>query len=510
MRMTFEAAIIACAVCAFGAARGQEVFGSGSPGTGGAVPVLTCRQAWMGNAAFGVEIANALGGAGAYIVFSAAPASATSFGLPIHVDANQILAAPFIAIGGPAGVAGAGTAFYPIPLSFGLIPSFAGLKFYAQAFVIDQAFGVLAVSAGLAIEFTMPPQVFVGASVSGGTDAHYFVDPLTRTVASTAQISATDNVSGAVWGEGGRLLFVAASTSITMADFSTGAPVWSTFAAFPSLGVDRVALDHGRKLLWTIANPGTGTKQITALDADPTSGTFGQIVANTTALNLGNTVASWTLSPSGDRLAVIYVLSSLVRIYDTDPASPTFLTSVRTLSIPFSGLASVTAPSELRFTPSGQDLFVAIFSGGSTNGELARFNFPVNAWIDFDLSTPGVVDHLGPLSSPPCAIGFAVQGLAVQRDGRFLAVSSADGSGTLGRVDIDPTNPFLFNFTSSTGAALPQAKSCDIDGDGTLITVSSWSPPALKIFDAASMAWLGTVSLPALPSNANIYTVRCR
>ena len=112
-------------------------YGLGTAGSGGAVPnILAGVPANIGNVDFKVGIGNALGGAPAVLVTSAAAAlPGTQFaGINLNVALPDILQL-FIPLEGPAGLPGRGfgTVQLPLPFDTGL----RGVTLFTQWFVVD-------------------------------------------------------------------------------------------------------------------------------------------------------------------------------------------------------------------------------------------------------------------------------------------------------------------------------------------------------------------------------------
>jgi hypothetical protein len=129
-----------------------QQYGEGTPGTAGAVPVLGCQGPAAAGTSGAVRIRGGLGGATAFLFLGASQAAVTDFPFPgatVHLG-DQLLVLP-LALGGAAGVAGAGGIDLPIALPAAVLP---GLTFYHQAVVIDAGapFGA-ALSNGLRITY---------------------------------------------------------------------------------------------------------------------------------------------------------------------------------------------------------------------------------------------------------------------------------------------------------------------------------------------------------------------
>ncbi|MCC6406443.1 MAG: hypothetical protein IT453_04715 [Planctomycetes bacterium] len=112
------------------------VVGSGTVGTGGFVPTIAgvCTPR-IGNAQFGVQIANARGGATAFLSFTPNVLAATQIvGSMSTLSMKPLLR---IQLGGTPGVAGAGSGIFSVPIADK--PALVGLTLKARAFVIDPA-----------------------------------------------------------------------------------------------------------------------------------------------------------------------------------------------------------------------------------------------------------------------------------------------------------------------------------------------------------------------------------
>ncbi len=123
-------------------------YGAGSPGTGGAVPVLGCDEPpLVGNSDFGLPLDMALPGAAA-VLAGCASAAAVPFFQPgdILVDLNQL---EFVA--GPVSADANGKARFAAPIPPD--PQLSGRTFWVQTYVLDGGATVgLSASQGLEIE----------------------------------------------------------------------------------------------------------------------------------------------------------------------------------------------------------------------------------------------------------------------------------------------------------------------------------------------------------------------
>jgi hypothetical protein len=505
--MTRRLAAFATATVLAALAPAQNPYGYGTPGPGPFEPELVCGQPWMGNASFGCTIQNGLGGAGGLFVFSAQPASFYFGTTLVLVDPNPLnvlLFAP-VPLGGGTGVPGAGFATLALPLTFAPTPALAGINVFAQGFVDDPSNpGLYAATRGVRLELGYPPLVFVGTSVGGSVDNHYFVDPIAQNVAHSGGNGFTDNVSGAVFAHGGRDLFVSTSIAhqVSRADLSGPAPVWSTLYAsgnvFYGIGHDWT---HDR--VYSLTGPTASTREIVAIDSNSSSATYGQVVGTTVGVGGGATLERWGLSRNGKLAAVPAVFGSggSLIIVDTDAASATYLQSVITSVVPGSfGFAFSVAAG---FTPN--DEYAIVLISGLGVQAIARFHLPTQTWVDHDAITPGVQHiDLGPSYTVPSA-------MQVSRDGKFAVVSGL-GAGSVGwavRVDMDPAAVPAYTVTPYLAGQglLAGAYGASISPDGTQAAFTSTTPAKLLIVDATTGALQANVPLPGA---SNIYTAEWR
>lgn len=131
-----------------------KYFGTGTAGTGGAVPTVALGSpAQVGNAAFSIDGANLVGNAPTALALGPGQAALPLGGLTILVDPLTALVFPALA-SGAAGQAGAGAASIPLPIPND--PSFDNADVYAQWIVIDAgASGGLAGSDSVRVRFCL-------------------------------------------------------------------------------------------------------------------------------------------------------------------------------------------------------------------------------------------------------------------------------------------------------------------------------------------------------------------
>lgn len=489
-------------------------YGSGTPGAGGITPVLDSPAPYMDNAAFGFEIRDGIGGGTALFAFSLQRDAGNFLGLTeilVSADPFDLLAVSAVPLGGPAGVPGAGSAFVPFPLLFPPTYALAGLQGHAQAVIIDDlTLASPASTSGRTVELTMPPEIFVGTSTAGSSDPYWIVDPTAQAVSSSGGQNATNNVTGAAWGDGGGTLYVGSSITgnVSVADLSGPSPSWSTFWPSGTSSCYGVAYDAGSRTLYTLAGGSPSTRELVALNADPASPGYGTILGQTIGMTQGDSVERWTLSPDGRLAAVITIFSSpdKVILVDTDPNSPTWMQRIGAVNLPPAS-GGFNFPSEVRID--GKEEFALVLISGLTT-EVARIDLQNQTAVDFNGLLPGT-QMLGPQSDPPVAFGGVGVGLELAGDGSFAMVS---GGGTnapwWGRLDLFPGAPTVtaWNpFPVPSGLGWAHGGSLRLDDSEAAFASFGNGPPRLYLLDPQSGAVNGSVPLPG---GTNIYTVLAR
>jgi hypothetical protein len=485
----------------------QVPYGNGSPGTGGLIPHLTSNQAYMGNANFSFSVSNGLGGASALFVLSLGKSSTFVGTTEILVNLGALVLLLPLGLTGPNGTPGAGSANVPLPLNFPPTPSAAGALFYAQVVVIDfPTPGSPAASRGLEVELTYPPLVFVGTSVGGSTDPFYLVDPLVPSLVYSSNNAFTDNVTDAVWNRGGAELFIGSSirNQVNVADMTAIPPVWTTIYTSAGSGCYGMGIDRTFKRLYTFTNPGTATREITALDIQPGSPTYGQRLANTVGVASGGLAERWNISPSGKKICLLTLLPGNMIVIDSDVNSAGYLTFGPQIIIPTSP-GPLALANQVRITPDDAYALVVIQNAGTQPGDLARYDFNAQAWVDHNTSMPGI-QNIGALSSPAVNFGSAFTGISLSKDGSFALVSGFGGTGWAGRLDFQGAS---WNYTAFN-PGVPLAGSWAIgltDGEARAAIGTFPSPSACVVTDSLNGTLVGSVPLPGA---GNVYTVMSR
>jgi len=463
----------------------------------------------MGNAAFSLNVGNGHGGGVAWIGASVAPGSSWFGGAQILIDLNPInnfLIAP-VPLSGPAGVAGAGAATYPSPLTFPVTPSLAGLQVYAQA-LIDEGNGAFSATNGLAIKLTMPPRIIVGTSVGGPTPV-YVVDPTIPLVVAQWNTGTPNwtpapinNVTDAAFAHGGRRAYFGQSlgNAVQELNLETNPPTWSTFTA-AGRSTFGIGIDGPNNRLYTFEYAGSNvpTGELVAYDCDLTSPTYGSGVGSTVGLAASHGyIERWELSPDGKRAAVLGVFSRLLILVDTDPTSPNYMGWTNLGYIPGSGMLATGCD----FTPDGLQIIVTIQVAGSAAGEVARYDVLLGMWHDHNPTVPGN-QNIGVNSLPPANIPSAPWEPEVAPDGSFAAISGWNSAGGIGRLDLDPNNPFFWAYTPflSPVSLAGSSWACAVSPESSQI--ATFGSGSLLIFNVDG-SFFGSVPLP---SAGNVYTI---
>lgn len=491
--------------------RAQVPYGAGTAGAGGIVPVLTCGQAWMGNASFSLDVRDALGGAIAIAGVSFARASTPWSGVEVLIDPSPASMAltQILFLSGPAGVAGAGSASLPLSMAIPVDPSLAGLELFAQVGV-DEGGGSWATSRGLAFTVTMPPRILVGTSVSGSADPFYVVDPTTTPPGFAMRFNVAGGVPGTLnncteiaIGHHGRRAYVGQGigNAVQELDLEVATPTFVPFYVAPGstygIGVD----DHADRV-YTLTGASSSNFELVAIDGAFGSPTYGQALASTSGLGGLGLIERWKLSPDGRRAAVLTVLSRRLLLVDTDVTSPNYMSWTLAGTAP-ANQAVFPVTTRCDFTPDGRQILVTIQTGGGGVGEIARFDVALGQWMDHNPSQIGI-QNIGTQSAPPAQVPPAPADVEISSDGEFAIVVGWGGSGGIARIDLDPANPQAWAFTlfNSPVSLANLAHSCAISYDNRM--VATFGSGQLLLFDTASgslqhqLALSGTASVSSI------------
>jgi hypothetical protein len=365
-----------------------------------------------------------------------------------------------------------------------------------------------AISNGLWGVVQMESAIAVASSVGGTTDPFALIDP-TAGPGSLYQGGSieTDNVNGVAFTNNGRSLYVLSSSStISRMDMAgTFPPTWTTVlsgiaAGGPSEG--NLQYDSKNNLLWFCGNIGPGF-EFNAIDVDPQSPTYDTVVYSTAGVGT-NLIGTWGLSPSGARICLPDLIGGFIRVWDTDPTSPGFLTNVPLWQPPItapvvSSLIPSTAPgglwinNDVLFSDDEDSIFILRQGAGAIPGEIAVYSFSGMGWIDFD-STTTVIDNIGPFSSPTVVFGSAPTSLSSGPATNSLFVCGFGGVGWAGRID-SPTTPGMTSFASVLGIDLSNAWRATTNPNRDRVAIACGASFQLQILDLATLAPVGSIPL---------------
>ncbi len=345
--------------------------------------------------------------------------------------------------------------------------------------------------------------VFAGTSLAGTTDPYYMIESSTLTIPERGGLSSTNNVTGAVWTNTGRTLYVANGLSpggISVAQWNGSSSAWSQLWASPRACYG-IGYDLLRQRIWTIDTT-SGYNELVCVDIDAASPTYGVAIAQTNTLT-GPIRERWALSFSGNFAIVPHLLlqSGLLDIVDTNPTSPTFLQITQSVVVPGALTAGFSMVADCAVTLDEQyALFVYTGTGFSKLGAL---HVPTGTLVDFNPVAPGQQDY---------NLGLSVaSSMELANTGAFAVVGGIGGGGWLARIAFDWNNPGATthqNFTPVGG--IPNCNGVSISADASRFSCANWavaSPPAppayVSIFDSTTGVRLQRLTLG---SAWNVYT----
>lgn len=452
----------------------QVLYGHGTPGSSGTAPRLTSGQPFAGNAAFDYRVDGGLPNAPAALLLSTAPDTVTFSGSRVWIDlapGRFLLSVPLLLDASGSGrLSGA--------LGGSGATSLIGLRFHLQAIVADTppSGALVATTNGLEVEVTEPPLMFLGGDLrTTAVDPFALLDPRTLAVRTLAATPHVEGMTGAVFGDGGRQLFVASTTrrAIERADTTASPPTWSTFAqlAEPAFGV---ALDRRNHRLYTVSGPSFGPKDLVVLDADPASPGFGTELARVPGITNLVTPRHWALTATGDRLAM-YSGDTLkeILILDTDPRSTTYLgiadrTTIPGLGPPLNSLVRV------RTTGDGRVVLALLSVGYFTMPSgVQRYDTETRQWIDHNPHWTGI-QAIGPRSLPPGPMVTSGD-LVLARNDSFATLSPTS---SIVRMDFDRDDPAFFDVTTVPGSWAPiVGPGHAVTANGHVLMLGATQPP---------------------------------
>ena len=316
----------------------------------------------------------------------------------------------------------------------------------------------------------------------------------------------TDNVSGAVFAHGGKDLFCSTSiaTRISRADMTGPTPAWSNLILTANVFYG-IGHDWQNDRVYSLSGSTGSNRELVAVDSNPSSATYGQIVGTTTGLSGGATLERWGLSRSGKRAAIpaIFGAGGSLIIVDTDPASASYMQSIITSAVPGSGTWGFAFSVAAGFT--ANDEYAVFLVSGLGVQFMARFNVVTQTWVDHDPNVGGI-QHID------LAAYTVPVAMEVSPDGSFAVICGlgAGSAGWAARVDLlDPSatpNYLITPYLAGMGL-LNGAYGASLSRDGTMAAFTSTTPAKLIIVNAATGALIANIPLPGA---SNIYTATWR
>ncbi|MCA8970407.1 MAG: hypothetical protein KDC95_11500 [Planctomycetes bacterium] len=428
-------------------AHGEAVraYGSGSPGSGAAVPSLWCNSTPRpGNNAFALEIEGGLGGAPAITYMSPNSADLTISGLRLLVDLTIAVPLPVVVLQGSGNGNGNATLQAPLPN----LAVLEGLPLHFQTYVLDtggqwlgfsatqglrtvgHAAGFLLAAPSARIDLPTNNVTSFGGSNTGSANA----------IAMSPDCS-TVFVAGRLPGGPGAAIFDATQSTLpyvkTFPVVDTGTNPW-TAAVTPD----------GSRIYLANQGPSTTTPKVECFYARPST------LAGTPFP--GPTIDPGSLSTirieftKDSKTGYVSTLgiggSPAVFRYDTDPASTTF--HQRNGTTTFSGKFVWDA----RISPDDTKLYVSVAALGSV-GEIAVVDAKTMQVLDWDPGAPGIQNIGKEVTLPVTPLGRVCWSVAVGPRHRYLYISvsgSVSGPARFVRVNVDPTSPDYRKFVVYT------------------------------------------------------------
>ena len=329
-------------------------------------------------------------------------------------------------------------------------------------------------------------------------------------------------MTSALYTKGGTRLFTGSSiqSAICSADSAAHPISFSNLYAAAGSGCYGLGYHPIFDLVWTLTDPGTGTRELLALDGNPASFSFGAPAFNTVNMAGGtNLVEIWRMSDSGNVAAVTTLFPNTLIIVDTNPQSATFLQVLHQSSVPPSPGSAFQLVTDVAVTPDDEYAVMTI-QNAQAPSEVARFHIPSLTWVDHDPSTLFTIENIGPSSVPAVSLGDAPTWIDFSSNGSFCLVGGFGNCGWTGRFDFELPNPDKYTYTPfQTGAGYPNSWGGSLSPDDATFAISSWEEsgcsgdavgPSINFFDAGSGGFLGAVSIPQnsnSPTLQNLYTV---
>jgi hypothetical protein len=393
----------------------QFPFGHATPVSGQA-PALFAEPLFIGNPAYGYRVRGAPPGGSVIVGISAARQDQIIGGLQAYLDLSSLVITH-------ASTADAnGRASFPFPLSSPDDPALTGLQLYAQAAVSDPAIaGSLGTTQGVLLEITLHPML----AYTSWANLLWLIDPVDGTNKTVAGLPPGFTARSAVFGNGGRDLFVAADGGLLVVDTLNPAPQAQILATgnWSSAAWDRV-----RRRLYAL-NPFTQT--LTVFDGDRASLGFGTVLAQ--ASDGSHSIA---IDTAGEVIALVNSQNGSLTRRDPNPASPTYLQTIPTPQPPIV-IAFGTFVGGAQVTGDGRVISIPVSSPvPPATTVMHRFDSFLGAWIDHDPVAAGYQPFGAATHPVPLAFGWFPS-----RDGDAVFLPAF---GTIPRIELDLSSPINF------------------------------------------------------------------
>jgi len=497
-------------------------FGSGTAGAGGFEPLHTANGPFIGNAGFQMRLDKAKGGSVAYFLVSTSEANIPFAGGTVYtslISPNPFLFIP-IALAGTNAGEGATSLALPIPN----LASIVGFRIFSQV-IVDESAGSaspIALSNGVMHVLSWGPEVFVGCSIAGGVDPYQVIDPSAFSIIDSGGNNCSDNVTSALYTHGGNQLFTGSSiqSAVCAAPSATHPISFSNIYSSSGSGCYGLGYHPILDLVWTLTDPGTGTRELTALDGNPANVSFGAPIHNTVNVAGGSNYAEiWRMSDSGNLAAVTTFFPNSLIIVDTNPQSVNFLQVLHQSSVPPSPGSAFQLVTDVAISPD-EEFAVMTIQNAQAPSEVARFHIPTLTWVDHDPSTPFSIDNIGPFSVPAVSLGDAPTWIDFSSNGAFCLVGGFGNCGWTGRFDFDLADADFYAFTMfQIGGGFPNSWGGSLAPDDGRFAIGSWDAngcsgdsigPSINFFDSGTGAFQGAVTIPKNSNSStlqNLYTV---
>jgi hypothetical protein len=401
MRIAF-AVPSACLLLALAAPLAAQLPFGTATAAGGSRAELFAEPLWFGNLGYGYRIENGPPGGAALLVVSVARRDTMLLGLQVYPG---LLPGEILRI--DAGTLdAAGRLQLPHPLGGPEIPALAGLNLHAQAMVAVG--GTLGSTQGLLLEAVLHPMLAYGNASTG----LFLFDLALGTTTPVAGVTLAMGISDAVFGNGGRDLFLAANEGVFVVD--TTAPVPTATPLVTGQACTGIAWDRVHKRLFVTRH------RLEVIDGDRASPTFGVVIAHVPPIFF--TPGRVAVTTDGTRLVHATPLGHFQR-FDVDPASATYLQGIPTPLQPVPPSFGMRL-DRVHASPDGTVLSVVNTHLLFLRTDLNRYDVAADAWIDHDPNTAGVQ----PLSHLTHALVPSTFGWLPTRDGSAAYISGGTGS----------------------------------------------------------------------------------